>query len=97
MSIDAEKLNVVHNRQHARFEIEAEGLLAILEYKMRGNKMVFTHTGVPRALEAQGIGSRLAKAGLEYARENSLQVVPACDFMEVYIRRHKEYQDLVGT
>jgi uncharacterized protein len=97
MPIDAEKLTVVHNIQHARFEIEAEGLLAILEYRMRGDRMIFTHTGVPRALEAQGLGSRLAKAGLEYAREKSLQVVPACEFMEVYIRRHKEYQDLVSA
>ena len=97
MPIEAEKPTVVHNVPHTRFEIEAEGLLAILEYRMRGNRMIFTHTGVPRPLEAQGLGSRLAKAGLEYARQNSHQVVPACEFMEVYIRRHPEYKDLVSA
>jgi predicted GNAT family acetyltransferase len=96
LPIDAEKLAVAHNVPHTRFEIEAEGLLAVLEYVLRDNKMIFTHTGVPRPLEAQGIASRLARAGLEYAREKQYRVVPACEFMEVYIRRHREYQDLVG-
>ena len=97
MAIDAEKLQVVHNTQQTRFEIQAEGHLAVLEYVMRGNKMIFTHTGVPRPLEAQGIGSRLARAGLEFARQNSHLIVPACEFMEVYVRRHPEYKDLVSN
>jgi uncharacterized protein len=97
MAIDAEKLNVVHNTQRTRFEIEAEGHVAVLEYVMRGNRMIFTHTGVPGPLEAQGIGSRLARTGLDYAREHSHQVVPACEFMEIYIRRHPEYRDLIAN
>ena len=97
MPIDAEKLTVVHNTEKTRFEIEAEGHVAVLEYVMRGNRMIFTHTGVPQALEAQGIGSRLARAGLDYARQHSHQVVPACEFMEVYIRRHPDYRDLVSS
>ncbi len=97
MPIDAEKLTVTHNAAHNRFEIEAEGLLAILEYVVRDNKMIFTHTGVPRPLEAQGLASRLAHTALEYAREKKYQVVPACEFMEVYIRRHREYQDMVSS
>ncbi len=97
MPINAEKLTVTHNVAHTRFEIEAEGLLAILEYVVRDNKMIFTHTGVPRPLEAQGLASRLARAGLDYAREKKYQVVPACEFMEVYIRRHREYQDMVSS
>jgi predicted GNAT family acetyltransferase len=96
MPIDAEKLTVVHNTDRNRFQIEAEGLLAVLEYVIRDDKIIFTHTGVPRPLEGQGVGARLAKAGLAYAREKSHRVVPACEFMEVYIRRHPEYKDLVG-
>jgi predicted GNAT family acetyltransferase len=94
--IDVDKLSVVHNEPAGRFEIEAGRWMAVLEYEMRGNKMIFTHTGVPRPLEAQGIGSRLARAGLEYAREKAHRVVPACEFMEIYIKRHPEYMDLVS-
>ena len=96
MPIDAENLTVVHNTDRNRFQIEAEGLMAVLEYVVRDNRIIFTHTGVRRPLEGQGVGARLAKAGLAYAREKSHRVVPACEFMEVYIRRHPEYNDLVG-
>jgi predicted GNAT family acetyltransferase len=96
MEFDAEKLEVVHAPEARRFQIEVEKYMAVLEYVMRGEKMVFTHTGVPRPLEARGVGSRLAKAGLAYAREQGFRVVPACEFMEVYMRRHKEYQDLLA-
>ena len=95
MKIDLEKINVVHNIRARRFEIKVDQLLAVLEYEMHGNRIVFTHTGVPPALEGQGVASRLARVALEHARENSYKVVPACEFMDVYIRRHREYQPLV--
>ena len=95
MTIDAEKLEVVHDPKLGQFKIEVGRSQAVLNYELEDNVMVFTHTGVPRPLEGQGIGAKLAKTGLDYAREHSHTVVPACEFMEVYIRRHREYQDLV--
>jgi predicted GNAT family acetyltransferase len=96
MTIDLEKLDVVHDPAAGRFQIEAGRWMAVLNYEMEGNVMVFTHTGVPRPLEGQGVGGKLAKAGLEYARQQAYKIVPACEFMEVYIRRHPEYKDLVA-
>ena len=96
MSIDPEKLEVVHDPKAGRFQIEVDKWKAVLDYELEDGVMVFTHTGVPRPLEAQGVGSKLAKTGLEYARQHSLKVIPACEFMEVYIRRHREYKDLVA-
>lgn len=90
-----EQPDVVHNAQASRFEVQAEGHLAVMEYQMRGGRMLVTHTGVPAPIEGKGIASRLAKAALQYAREKDLKVVPACEFMVVYLRRHPEHQDLV--
>jgi hypothetical protein len=53
------------------------------------------HTEVPAELEGHGIGGRLAKAGLEFARQENLKVVPSCPFVAAYIRRHPEYLELV--
>ena len=47
--------------------------------------------------EGQGIGKELELAALEDIRSKGLRVVPQCSFVEVYIRRHPEWADLVRT
>jgi uncharacterized protein len=86
---------ILHDTGLARFEVGEGDALAVLEYRLAGRKMIFTHTGVPPALEGRGIASRLARAGLDYARARGLKVVPLCSFIAGYVRKHPEYQDLV--
>ncbi len=95
MGIELDKVNVVHNIKQKRFEIGVNSYLAELDYVLQGRTIIFTHTYVPPALEGQGIGSKLAKAALTYARENSLRVKTLCWFVDGYIKRHPEFQELV--
>ncbi|OIN94430.1 MAG: hypothetical protein AUJ21_04810 [Anaerolineae bacterium CG1_02_58_13] len=95
MQIALNDLQVIHIQENHRFEIRVDGLVAELTYSMRGDTITFLHTGVPSALEGQGLGSKLAKAGLDYARANGLKVRALCWFVNGYIQRHPEYQDLV--
>lgn len=88
------QLQVVHESAEKRFAIHADGGTAVLEYQRFEDKVVYTHTGVPSALEGKGIGSRLVKAGLNWARSEGLRVVPVCTFVAGYIQRHPEYADL---
>ncbi len=88
-------LTVEHNSQAGRFEVKKDGHLSVLEYQLAEGKIIFTHTGVPEALGGQGLGSRLAVAGLDYARAQGLKVVPQCPFIAGYIQKHPEYQELV--
>ncbi len=91
----AAELTVQHNREDNRFEIQVEGHLAELDYTLNGGVITFTHTGVPVALEGRGLGSKLARAGLDYARANGLKVVSTCWFINGYLDRNLEYQDLL--
>ena len=86
----------IHNLEAERFEISQEGFLAVLDYELHPGRIVFTHTEVPAELEGRGLGGRLAKAGLEYARSQGLKVTPQCWFVAGYIERHPEYQDLLA-
>ncbi len=96
LSSDSNHPEVQHNPSAGRFEIRVGHHLAVLEYQINDHAMVITHTLVPNALEGQGIGSRLAKASLEYAKEHGHRVVALCSFVDSYIRRHPEYQPLVN-
>jgi predicted GNAT family acetyltransferase len=97
--MSSQGVTVRHEADEHRFVVEQDGQTAELTYRggTDGSAIVFTHTGVPSALEGRGIGSALAKAGLEYARENNLEVVPLCSFVRGYIERKPEYQSLVRT
>ena len=86
---------VTHNHEKQRFEIAVNGHQAVLNYMLRGNLIIFTHTGVPAAVEGRGLGSKLVQTGLAYARENGLRVRSTCWFVSKYIRRNPEYQDLL--
>jgi len=88
---------VRNNTAANRFEIEANGELAVSSYIIRGNTIYFTHTEVPPSMEGKGIGNTLARASLDYAREHKLRVVPRCPFIAAFIKRHQEYQDLVDA
>ena len=90
-------VTVRENAERSRYEgVDDSGAVAgFVTYRRRGDRVVFQHTEVDDAYEGQGIGSTLAKAVLDAAREDRLRVVPSCPFIKSYIDRHPEYADLV--
>ncbi|MEO5510152.1 MAG: GNAT family N-acetyltransferase [Longimicrobiales bacterium] len=88
-------VKVVDNPAEGRFEADIDGELAVAEYHVEGDAMVFTHTEVPQQFRAQGVAMALAEYGLDAARARSMKVVPRCRFIAAYIEKHPEYQDLV--
>jgi len=90
-----DSVEVTHNLEQGRFQVEIESHLAVLEYQLDGSTITFTHTGVPTELEGRGLGSKLVRAGLDYARTQAYQVVPSCSFVASYIQKKPEYQNLL--
>jgi predicted GNAT family acetyltransferase len=93
-NVQPNEFKVIHNTEHNRFEVRLDEHIAELTYRLSGNIIIFTHTGVPSALEGRGIGSLLVKTGLEYAKKNNLKVQTLCWFVDGYLQRHEEYQNL---
>ena len=79
-----------------RFELDADGHVAVAYYRRTPGVITFTHTEVPPALEGHGIGSALTRGALEAARAEGLKVVPRCPFVSAYISRHPEFADLLA-
>ena len=88
---------IVHNATKQRFEIEIDGQLSVLEYTFKNHRLFLTHTEVPSALEGEGLGTKLAHAALEYARQNELTVVVICPFVQEYVGSYPEYQSFVTS
>jgi predicted GNAT family acetyltransferase len=88
------EVNVIHNKEENRFEVRLDSHIAELTYLLNEDIIIFTHTGVPPALEGRGLGSLLVKTGLDFARNNNLKVQSLCWFVNKYIQKHTEYRDL---
>ncbi len=89
-------LNITHLAAQGRFEAHVDGLRCELDYVLQGQVMAITHTGVPPALEGRGIAARLVEAGLQWAQAEGLKVRPVCSYVQVYLRRHPEWQALLA-
>ncbi len=88
-----ENSEIIKNEAEQRFELHVGDHMAMVEYNQNEKTIIFSHTEVPPELEGQGIGSKLAKHVLEYAKEHNLKVIPTCPFIKAYILRHPEYKD----
>jgi len=87
--------DIRNNSTLNRFELDAEGRTAVAYYKLAPGVITFTHTEVPPALAGRGIGSRLVRGALEFARAQGLKVVAKCPFVSAYIAKHPEFGDLL--
>lgn len=92
----SQDLNVRHDTAQNRFEVDLGDAVAFAAYALHDNSIVFTHTEVPPQHEGHGIGTLLIKAGLDYARDRSLTVIPSCPFFAAYMKKHAEVQDLLS-
>jgi hypothetical protein len=92
-----ENLSIINNEAESRFEAKTGNHLACLRYRKENDRIVFTHTEVPKEMEGVGVGSKLAMAGIEYAMEHQLKIVAECQFVAGFIQRHQEYQMLLSS
>ena len=96
MDINPDELTVTDNTDANRYEVTVNGYTAHADYHLHGATITFTHTEVPKELEGGGVGSKLARFALDDSRARGRTVIAKCPFIAAYIRRHPEYQDLLG-
>jgi uncharacterized protein len=97
VELKLDEVAVNHNEEKQRFEAVAGKLRAFVTYRRTPERITLLHTEVPPPLEGKGLAGKLVRAALEFARAHHLQVVPLCPYVSSFIRRHKEYQDLVSA
>lgn len=73
-------LNIEHNKEAKRFYLELKGGVdAELKYRFMGDSGVdFYSTFVPNTHRGKGLGSKLVNAGMDWAKENNLEIHASC-------------------
>jgi uncharacterized protein len=80
-----------------RFDLLVDGTSAgEIDYQVRDNTIVLTHTEIDPARRVAGLGGELVRGALNLIRaDTDYRVVPSCGFVDAWITKHPEYQDLL--
>lgn len=97
MELNLDAIVVTHNVEAHRFEATVDGLRSLLTYRLFPDRIVLEHTEVPPPIERHGIAAKLTRTALDFARANHLRVVPLCPYVSSFLRRHREYYDLLSA
>jgi predicted GNAT family acetyltransferase len=79
---------VIDNREKARFEVTIDGQTAVLYYERTPHSLVLVHTEVPPPIRGRHVADVLAKAAIDRAHADGLQIVAVCPFVKAYLRKH---------
>jgi predicted GNAT family acetyltransferase len=85
---------VRQNNALSRFELDVEGQVAFVNYRLADDLLAITYVEVPRILRQHGVGSRLMVGVLETARMQGLKVRPLCSFARFAVAQHPEFHDV---
>lgn len=91
-------MTVEHEPDHHRFIVrlpEGEGRLL---YREAGPGVLsFWHTEVDPALRGHGAGDALARAAMDFARQEGLKVIPDCPYLRTWLDGHPEYVETIAV
>ena len=89
-------IEIKHDQKGQEFVVTLQNDTAELSYsRPREDVIDFQHTFVPESFQGKGIGSKLIKHGLGYARSNNLKVVATCDAVQSYLDKNPSEKDLL--
>jgi uncharacterized protein len=91
-----DKLDIVNNEAIHNFEMMIDGYRAFIDYKAKGNKVYLIHTEVPAELKGQGAAEALVEKTMRYLEAHQLKMVPLCSYIQVYLKRHPEWERLLA-
>lgn len=87
---DTHEAPVLDDPAHDRFVVEQDGAIAHLSYQKKGDRLIITHTEVPKEIGGRGIAGRLVRAAAEQAGSDGLELVPWCPYARAWLEDHPD-------
>ena len=87
---------IINNEARNRFVLEEQGLTAYADYRRDGERLYIDYVFAPVPLRGKGTSDRLMHGVAAAAREEGARIIPICGYAATWLRRHREYADLLG-
>ncbi len=80
----------------ARYEMDEQGQTSYADYRREPGRLYIDYVFAPPALRGTGASGRLMAAIAADARDKGLRITPICGYAAAWLRRSREFGDLVG-
>ncbi len=89
-------MEVIHDKEQQIFYFLNDNKESYVRYiKTDKETLNIIKTYVPPEQRNKGLAAKLAKAALDYAKNHNLKIIPTCSYIDYYIDRNKEYEELL--
>jgi hypothetical protein len=86
---------VHHDTEQHKFYVQQDGGEARVSYRQVNEQTLdFRSTFTSPTLRGRGLAAEVVTAGLDYARQHDLKVIPTCSYVAAFLDAHPEYADL---
>jgi predicted GNAT family acetyltransferase len=89
-------IELINNEAIHNFELFVNGHRAFIDYKTKDNKIYLIHTEVPAELKGLGVAEALVEKIFNYIEQHQLKMVPLCSYIQIFLKRHPEWNRLVA-
>ena len=92
---------ITHDKDNNQLYLEAgeNNLRALVDYKIKNDKMYLTHSEVPVELRGNGIGKILIKKTLEKLVEEGYDkqytIIATCPFIVYFVEKNQEWSEII--
>lgn len=87
---------ITDDTERQRYELEIDGHTVFATYRREGDVVAIRHVEAPLPLRGTGAADRLMQGIVAKARAENLKLVPLCGYARAWLRRHREYADLLA-
>ncbi|RWY49985.1 GNAT family N-acetyltransferase [Mucilaginibacter gilvus] len=92
-----DNIELVNNEAIHNFELFVDGQRAFIDYKTKDNKIYLIHTEVPKELQGQGVAEAIVEKAFKYIEAHKLTLIPLCSYVQVFLRKHSEWDRLLAA
>ncbi len=84
-----------NNEALSRYELEENGHIAYADYAVDNGVMSIKYVFSPPELRGTGVAGKLMGFVMEDAKAKNYKVVPICGYAAAWIKKSKQYNDMV--
>lgn len=90
---------ITHDKENSQLYLEADGARALIDYKIRNDRMYLTHSEVPKELRGNGIGKILVNKSLEKLLEEGYdkeyRIIAKCPFIKYVVAKSAKWSEII--